>query len=117
MITPPAGTRIFIATQPADFRKGIDGLAALVQERLGRHPFSGEMFIFRPRRGDRVKILLWDGTGVCLYQKRLERGRFRWPAAEQREVAVTPAQLAMLLEGLDWRRVTDRRVPAPQYAV
>lgn len=81
MITPAGEVRIRLAVEPVDFRKGIDGLAAVVQERLGRNPFSGELFVFRAKRADRVKILMWDGTGAVLYHKRLEQSRFRWPAA------------------------------------
>ena len=104
MITPPNGTRIWIAAGVTDMRKGFDGLAAIVQTTLSENPFSGQLFVFRGRRGDRVKILWWDGDGLCLYAKRLERGRFIWPRAESGSVALTHAQLSMLLEGIDWRR-------------
>lgn len=85
-------------------RKGFDGLAALVQETLADDPFSGQMFVFRGRRGDRVKLLWWDGDGLCLLAKRLERGRFVWPQASSGSVSLSAAQLSMLLEGIDWRR-------------
>lgn len=104
MITPPNGTRIWIAAGVTDMRKGFDGLAAIVQTTLSENPFSGQLFVFRGWRGDRVKILWWDGDGLCLYAKRLERGRFIWPRAESGSVALTHAQLSMLLEGIDWRR-------------
>lgn len=104
MIAPPNGTRIWLAAGVTDMRKGFDGLAAIVQTALVENPFSGQLFVFRGRRGDRVKILWWDGDGLCLYAKRLERGRFIWPRAESGSVALTPAQLSMLLEGIDWRR-------------
>ena len=84
-------------------RKGFDGLASLAQQRLGRDPFSGQLFVFRGRRGDLVKVLSWDGQGLCLYAKRLERGRFIWPQAKDGTVSLTAAQLSMLLEGIDWR--------------
>ena len=87
-----------------DMRKGFDGLAALVQTRINADPFSGHLFVFRGRRGDRIKALWWDGDGLCLYAKRLERGRFVWPQAQDGTVHLTRAQLSMLLEGIDWRR-------------
>ena len=105
MITLPAGTRIWLAAGVTDMRKGFDGLAALVQTTLEHNPFSGQLFVFRGRRGDRVKLLWFDGDGLCLLAKRLERGRFVWPQAERGTVSLTPAQLSMLLEGIDWRRV------------
>ena len=85
-------------------RKGFDGLAALVQTQINADPFSGQLFVFRGRRGDRVKALWWDGDGLCLYAKRLERGRFVWPQAQDGTVHLSNAQLSMLLEGIDWRR-------------
>ncbi len=103
MIAPPAGTRIWLVAGATDMRKGFDGLSALVQTAIERDPFSGQVFVFRGRRGDRVKLLWWDGQGLCLYYKRLERGRFVWPAAQSGAVHLSPAQLSMLLEGIDWR--------------
>jgi transposase len=82
----------------------MDGLAAQVQTVLAENPFSGHVFAFRGRRGDLVKILWWSGDGLCLFTKRLERGRFIWPQAMSGSVALTAAQLSMLLEGIDWRR-------------
>ena len=79
MIAVPAGMQVLVATRPVDFRKGADGLAALVREALGRDPFCGTLFVFRARRADRVKILAWDGSGLVLLWKRLEHGAFRWP--------------------------------------
>nr|MBL8456588.1 IS66 family insertion sequence element accessory protein TnpB [Zoogloeaceae bacterium] len=104
MITPPAGTRIWIAAGVTDMRRGFDGLAALVQTQLEADPFSGQIFVFRGRRGDRIKLLWWDGDGLCLLAKRLEAGKFVWPQASRGTVALSPAQLSMLLEGIDWRR-------------
>jgi transposase len=115
MITLPSGTRIWLAAGATDMRRGFDGLAALVQLQLSEDPFSGQLFVFRGRRGDRVKILWWDGDGLCLFAKRLERGRFTWPQATQGAVALTRAQLAMLLEGIDWRR-PQRSFERPQLA-
>ncbi|HCL3148568.1 IS66 family insertion sequence element accessory protein TnpB [Pseudomonas nitroreducens] len=104
MIAPPIGTRIWIAAGVTDMRRGFDGLAALVQTQLEADPFSGQIFVFRGRRGDRIKLLWWDGDGLCLFCKRLEQGRFVWPQATSGSVSLTTAQLAMLLEGIDWRR-------------
>ncbi len=104
MISLPAGTRIWVAAGVTDMRRGFDGLAAMVQIQLAADPFSGQVFVFRGRRGDRIKVLWFDGDGLCLFAKRLERGRFVWPQATQGSIALTPAQLAMLLEGIDWRR-------------
>jgi transposase len=104
MIALPSGARIWIAAGVTDMRKGFDGLAALVQETLAEDPFSGQMFVFRGKRGDRVKLLWWDGDGLCLLAKRLERGRFVWPQASSGSVSLSAAQLSMLLEGIDWRR-------------
>ena len=87
-----------------DMRRGFDGLAAIAQEKLGADPFGGHVFVFRGRRGDLVKLLWWDGDGLCLFAKRLERGRFIWPQATEGSVHLSTAQLSMLLEGIDWRR-------------
>lgn len=114
MIALPAGTRVWLAAGVTDMRKGMDGLAALVQTALAENPFSGHVFAFRGRRGDMVKLLWFDGDGVCLLAKRLERGRFVWPQAESGTVSLTRAQLSMLLEGIDWRRPT--RTWRPQCA-
>lgn len=97
-----------------DMRKGFDGLAAQVQQTLADDPFGGQLFVFRGRRGDLVKALWWDGQGLCLFAKRLERGRFVWPAAADGKVVVTAAQLSMLLEGIDWRM--PRRTWQPEIA-
>jgi transposase len=104
MISLPGGTRIWLAAGVTDMRRGFDGLAAIVQEKLTADPFAGHVFVFRGRRGDLVKLLWWDGDGFCLFAKRLERGRFIWPQAADGSVHLTKAQLSMLLEGIDWRR-------------
>jgi len=116
VILVPPGVRILLATRPVDFRKGMDGLAALVQQALCADPFAGEVFIFRPRRGDRVKILVYDGTGLVLYSKRLEVGRFTWPSPAEGVVRLSAAQLATLLEGLPWHRLQPRPVRRPSTA-
>lgn len=115
MIALPLGAQVWLAAGATDMRKGFDGLAALVQLQLSEDPFSGQLFVFRGRRGDRVKILWWDGDGLCLYAKRLERGRFVWPAATHGVVSLTAAQLSMLLEGIDWR--APRRTYEPQLVI
>jgi transposase len=103
-----------VATKPVDFRKGAEGLAALVREEMRADPFSGAVYVFRAKRADRVKLVFWDGTGVCLFAKRLEDGKFRWPAVRDGVIRLTAAQLSALLEGLDWRRVHEvRETPAP----
>jgi transposase len=111
MIGLPPGTKVWLACGVTDMRKGFDGLTALVQLTLNEDPFSGQLFVFRGRRGDRVKILWWDGEGLCLFAKRLERGRFVWPRTSEGAVHLTHAQLSMLLEGIDWRRPVRTHVP------
>lgn len=114
MLVPPGPIRVLVATKPVDFRKGMNGLAAFVQEQLKADPFSGVIYVFRSKRADRVKLLFWDGSGVCLFAKRLEEGKFRWPRIEDGVMRLSAAQLAALVEGLDWTRVHARRVSAPQ---
>ena len=99
MIMPGPGIRIWIAAGVTDMRRGFDGLAAMVQQQLGQDPFSGALFLFRGRRGHLLKILAWDGQGLVLYAKRLERGKFVWPQAKEGAVSLTRAQLSMLTEG------------------
>lgn len=106
MIAIPAGVRVYLAMGPTDMRKGFDGLSLLAQDTLKQDPFSGHLFVFRGKRGDLVKILYWDGQGFCLFAKRLEKGRFVWPITKAGSVTLTPAQLSMLLEGIDWRAPT-----------
>ena len=117
MIGPGAGTRIYLACGGTDMRRGFDGLSAQVQKSLSLDPFNGAVFVFRGKRGDRVKLLSlswfaskplpgngWDGQGFCLFYKRLEKGRFVWPQTQSGTAHLTSAQLSMLLEGIDWRR-------------
>ena len=103
MIGLPAETRVWLAAGTTDMRKGFDGLAMLVQERLKRDPHGGQLFVFRGKRGDLIKLIWHDGQGMCLFAKRLERGRFIWPAAAGEAMTITAAQLGYLLEGIDWR--------------
>lgn len=116
MILPGGPLRVYVATRPVDFRKGMDGLAALAQSHLRLDPFSGAVLVFRARRADRVKMLVWDGTGMVLITKRLEGGKFAWPAVHDGVMRLTSGQLAALFEGLDWRRVHARRPPRPTAA-
>ena len=109
VIGPTGAVRVMVATRPVDFRKGAEGLAALVREEMRSDPFSGAVYVFRAKRADRVKLVFWDGTGVCLFAKRLEDGKFRWPAVQDGVIRLTAAQLSALLEGLDWRRVHEAR--------
>jgi transposase len=115
MISLPSGTNIWIAAGVTDMRRGFTGLSAVVQTTLEQNPFAGHVFVFRGKRGDLIKLLWWDGDGLCLFAKRLERGRFIWPQASDGAVALSPAQLSMLLEGIDWRRPV--RTAAPSMAV
>ena len=103
MIPFPAGTRIWLAAGHTDMRRGMNGLALKVQEVLRRDPFGGHLFVFRGRRGTLIKVLWHDGQGMCLFAKRLERGRFVWPSPADGVVTISAAQLGYLLEGIDWR--------------
>ena len=130
MILPGQAVRVVIATKPpsrqiasqspagqwSDFRKGHDGLAAVVQKQLGLDPHSGVVVVFRSKRGDRIKVLLWDGSGLVLTYKRLEEGKFAWPAIQDGVMRLSRAQFEALFEGLDWRRVRARRVLKPAAA-
>jgi transposase len=109
MIGPTGAVRVMVATKPVDFRKGAEGLAALVRETMAADPFSGAVYVFRAKRADRIKLVFWDGTGLCLFAKRLEDGIFRWPKIENSVMKLSAAQLSALLEGLDWRRVHEAR--------
>lgn len=103
MIPVPTGVRVWLAVGHTDMRRGMQGLALQVQQALGRDPFAGDLYVFRGRRGDLVKIVWHDGIGMSLYAKRLERGRFAWPATAGEAVAISAAQLGYMLEGIDWR--------------
>ena len=117
MIGPGTDARVMIATRPVDFRKGPHSLAALVAAQFGGDPYSGVIYVFRAKRTDRIKLIWWDGTGLCLMAKRLESGSFKWPGIQDGVMRLTAAQLVTLIEGLDWRRVHGGRRPqAPQIA-
>lgn len=114
MIGVPGNVRVYLACGVTDMRKGFDGLAARVQTALRLDPHGGALFVFRGRRGDLLKVLWWDGQGLCLFAKRLEKGRFVWPSPADGKVVISPAQLGMLLEGIDWRM--PRRTWRPELA-
>jgi transposase len=111
MITLPSGVRVWLACGHTDMRKGMDGLAMLAQQALTEDPFSGALFAFRGKRGGLVKLLWFDGQGMCLFSKRLEKGHFVWPSTNTGRVSLSPAQLSMLLEGIDWRMPQRMRRP------
>lgn len=114
MITMPAGTRVLLATKPIDFRKGAHSIAALAAAELDADPFSGVVLIFRSKRADRVKILVWDGSGLVLIWKQLEASTFRWPPIVDGTLRLTALEFAALFSGIDWRRVqATREIPKP----
>jgi transposase len=114
VITLPAGARVLLATKPVDFRKGAHGLAALAAEVLGENPFSGVVLVFRSKRADRVKILVWDTSGLVLVWKQLEGSAFRWPPVVDGVMRLSAVEFAALFDGLDWRRVqSTRTIPTP----
>ena len=116
MIVSGGAYRIVVATRPVDFRKGHDGLAAVAEHELGVDPHSGVAVVFRSKSGDRLKLLVWDGTGLVLLYKRLEQGRFAWPTVRDGVMRLSRAQFEALFEGLDWRRMWSRRVRRPATA-
>lgn len=113
---PSHKLRILVATQPVDFRKGHDGLAALVQSALKEDPFTGTVFVFRAKRTDRLKILFWDGSGLVMAYKRLEESTFTWPAIRDGLMTLNRAQFEALFAGLDWRKVRALEVQRPAAA-
>ena len=117
MITIPAGVRVLLATRPVDFRKGAHGLAALAAEVLAEDPFSGVVIVFRAKRADRVKLLVWDGSGLVLVWKQLQQGAFRWPPVVDGVMRLSPVAFAALFDGLDWTQVQGmQRIPTPSAA-
>ena len=113
MIAASAGVKVLVATKPVDFRKGAEGLVALVREQLRHDPFSGTIFIFRSKRADRLKIVTWDGSGLVLLWKRLEQGAFRWPPISNGVMRLSGSQMAALVDGLDWSRLHVRDLAQP----
>lgn len=116
MIFPSNRVQIMVATKPVDFRKGHDGLAALVKNELRKDPFTGAVFVFRSKRTDRLKLLYWDGTGLVMAYKRLEAQGFVWPRVRDGLMVRDHAQFEALFSGLDWRRVRAVSVRAPEAA-
>ncbi|MDR3511037.1 MAG: IS66 family insertion sequence element accessory protein TnpB [Caulobacteraceae bacterium] len=113
MISLGPSVRVLVATKPVDFRKGADGLAAVAKEALGQDPFSGTVIVFRARRADRIKIIVWDGTGLVMLWKALDQGAFKWPPISDGVMRLSSAQLSALVEGLDWTRVYAPRRRRP----
>ena len=111
MLTAPAGLAVYVATKPVDFRKGADGLVLLAQSVLGHDPMKGVAVVFRAKRADRVKIVVWDGSGLVMYWKRLENGKFKWPPVVDGVMRMNAAQLAALVAGMDWTRMHAPRTP------
>jgi len=111
MINLKSGTRVFVSCRPIDLRKGFNGLTALIANELQHDPYSGHLFVFRGKRGDYLKMLYWDGNGLCLFSKRLEEGIFAWPPVMDDCMSLSQGQLTMLLEGIDWRRTVVAHAP------
>lgn len=116
MILPSHHLRIMVATKPIDFRKGHDGLAALIQNELGQPPFTGTIYVLRSKRGDRLKLLYWDGSGLVMTYKRLEDHTFTWPNIRNGVMTINSAQFEALFDGLDWRKVHVPEVHSPHVA-
>jgi transposase len=110
----PAGVKVFLASHPIDFRKGMDGLLSLIRD-TGSDPFDGALYIFRAKRADRIKIIFWDGSGVVLYSKRLEKAQFCWPRIGYNRIELNYAQLMALVDGMDWKRVHAVAVKQPDF--
>lgn len=111
MIALSPGTKVYLASKPVSMRLGFDGLAALVRPLFAVEPYGGHVFLFRSRSGSYLKALYWDGTGLCLFAKRLERHRFIWPPLVDGGVVLSPAQFALLIEAMDWRRTVTPEPP------
>lgn len=117
MISIPSGVRVLLATRPVDFRKGPHGLAALASDVLGEDPFSGAVIVFRSKRADRIKLLVWDGSGLVLIWKQLSHAVFRWPPVVDGTMRLSAVEFVALFDGLDWTRVqATRRIPTPTAA-
>ena len=101
MLMLPPSVKVFVCTQPTDMRRSFDGLMSMVEYVLQEDPFSGHLFVFRSRRGNRVKILFWDRAGFAIFYKRLEKGTFRLPTGDEKSIEMEAAELALILEGID----------------
>jgi transposase len=111
MIQFAPGTKVYLACRPVSMRYGFDGLAAQVSQVLKADSFCGHLFLFRAKRADYLKILYYNGIVICLFSKRLEHGRFVWPPIVDGTMVLTPAQIALLIEAIDWRRAVAAEVP------
>lgn len=109
MLSLPPSVRIFLCIEPADMRRSFDGLAAMTKDLIGRNPYSGHLFVFRNRRGDRAKILWWDRGGFCIWYKRLEKGEFHFPSHEKSALEIEASELSLLLEGIDLKGAKRRK--------
>ena len=115
MITPSGQVRIYIATSPVDFRKGMDGLAGYVASTFSLDPYSGAVFVFRSRRADRLKLIIWDGTGLVMVAKRMMRKGFVWPKPQDAPYALTKVQFDAFFEGIEWRRIVPPKTSTPKF--
>ncbi|WP_330647271.1 IS66 family insertion sequence element accessory protein TnpB (plasmid) [Thioclava litoralis] len=115
MFAPAGNFKIYLASQPVDFRKGMDGLAGIIQAEFDLDPFSGAIFVFRSKRSDRLKLIVWDGTGLVLVHKRIEGAGFRWPKSQNGAVSLSKTQFEALFEGLDWQRIVPRHAKRPSF--
>lgn len=113
MITPAGSFRVFLATEPIDFRKGMDGLTGYVAAHFDLDPFDGAIYVFRSRRADRLKMIVWDGTGLVLIMKRLNGKRFVWPKANSGQITLSKVQFDALFEGIDWRDIASSETRKP----
>ena len=113
MITSAGSFRVFLATEPVDFRKGMDGLTGYVAAHFDLDPFDGAIYVFRSRRADRLKMIVWDGTGLVLIMKRLNGKRFIWPKPQSGPIAPSKMQLDALFEGIDWQKITSPKTIKP----
>ena len=111
------GLRVMVASKPIDFRKGMDGLVAMVTEVLAADAFAGDVFVFRSKRADRIKLILWDGSGLCMVTKRLEADGFTWPPVQDGAVTLSVPQLRMLFAGMDWTQIPARSAPPARSAI
>jgi len=113
VISPSGNFKLYLASKPVDFRKGMDGLASIVMNEFELDPFSGAIFIFRSKRSDRMKLIVWDGTGLVMTYKRIEGRGFVWPRMTDGVITISRSQFEALFEGLDWQRVVPRHVRKP----
>ncbi|WP_170162156.1 IS66 family insertion sequence element accessory protein TnpB [Paracoccus siganidrum] len=113
MITPAGNFRVFLATEPVDFRKGMDGLAGYIAHQFDLDPFNGAIYVFRSKRADRLKMIVWDGTGLVLIVKRLRKKRFIWPKSQPGPITLTKVQLDALFDGINWQAVAAPRIEKP----